>query len=396
MLKKHFGQALFALAAFCTIPGASLHAQTSTPNSMGTPEATSAKNGSNVDAKERIDAKEIIQKAVGAIAEPSSITKEDAQAKADAFEAAKKELQDLAMKAENNRALEQPHEKGQQMEPLPVGVTALPGLIAQAAARSTTTDFEPPAVLRALLNHKNDVVMKVFPVSPGLVAYIVAPEGDKNKPQVVYVTQDGHALVGALLQLDPKNGLINKSKQYMEENTPKVEVEKFMPEIENSAWIEDGASGPDVKVTMYAFFDANCIYCHYSYLILEPYFKSGLQIRWIPVAILGPTSMTKAAALLQSENVREKMRFGHENWEKSPGKSFEEAAEIPQETIKKVEGNMALMKNLGVSGTPAFVFRDPSTGSARIVPGLIPASRVSEVTGLPAIENNDPRVEKFK
>ena len=49
------------------------------------------------------------------------------------------------------------------------------------------------------------------------------------------------------------------------------------------------------------FFDPNCPYCHELYEDLEPWVgKQGLQLRWIPVAVLAPSSEGKAAAMLQA------------------------------------------------------------------------------------------------
>ena len=273
--------------------------------------------------------------------------------------------------------------------------TDLPGLLEQAPISKSTQGVAaaPPEILNTLLNHPNDLVLKRLSVSAELTAWIVAPEGNKSKPQVIYTTKDGRALIGTLLEADGKGSLTNLTKTFIEENTAKVDVSSFIPAIEKSAWLEDGATGPDVKATIYGFFDANCIYCHYSYLILEPYMKAGLQVRWIPVSILGPTSTTKAAHLLSLKDIRDTMRVGHGTWEANK-ESFPQMAEIGPDIASKLNANLDLMKAMGVTGTPGFIYRDKD-GAARLIPGLIPNSKVPEITGLPLLQNHNPSVAKF-
>ena len=48
-----------------------------------------------------------------------------------------------------------------------------------------------------------------------------------------------------------------------------------VPDLEKSAHVVTGARGKDVKSVIYVFEDANCIYCHYEYRALAPYYPPG-------------------------------------------------------------------------------------------------------------------------
>ncbi|MDE1979036.1 MAG: thioredoxin fold domain-containing protein, partial [Betaproteobacteria bacterium] len=81
------------------------------------------------------------------------------------------------------------------------------------------------------------------------------------------------------------------------QQTQNPDAVKVLGEMGKATIITEG-HGPRV---IYIFFDANCPYCHELYTNLRPKVgKDGLEIRWVPVAVLTPTSVTKGAAILQA------------------------------------------------------------------------------------------------
>src|SRR3546814_2905787 len=53
---------------------------------------------------------------------------------------------------------------------------------------------------------------------------------------------------------------------------------------------------------MYVFVDMNCIYCHMLAQTLKPYQDQGLQVSWVPVALLVHDSVSRAALVINADN----------------------------------------------------------------------------------------------
>ena len=109
------------------------------------------------------------------------------------------------------------------------------------------------------------------------------------------------------------------------------------------------------------FFDPNCPYCRQLYSDLRPWVgKDGLRFRWIAVAILAPSSLPKAAAILQASNRLQAFRANEEhdlNPNANPG--IAPAREVASRTRKALAANAALLKRAGIyNAVPLMVFRD--------------------------------------
>ena len=107
---------------------------------------------------------------------------------------------------------------------------------------------------------------------------------------------------------------------------------------------EGTISGP--KNIVYVFVDANCPFCHYTWLALQPYEKVGLQVRWIPVATLGPTSMPKAIEIMAAADQVAAFRKMEENHGKpwTPSALSNEAAQPAVAAAIRKNGNSSLDK----------------------------------------------------
>lgn len=63
------------------------------------------------------------------------------------------------------------------------------------------------------------------------------------------------------------------------------------------------------------FFDPNCPSCQLLYKNLRTFIAShGLQLRWVPVAIVNATSLGKAAAILQAPDPVAALRQNEEHY----------------------------------------------------------------------------------
>jgi len=252
-----------------------------------------------------------------------------------------------------------------------------------------------PAIVRDVLS-PDDRVVKAFSVSADLTAWVLHSADRPTDAAILYTMNDDSFLLhGRVFRMDKADGseeLTELTARYIAHYKPVVDVEGQWAQITSSHWLRDGA--PDDKATriIYGFFDANCIFCHYAWLAFEPYMQQGLQIRWIPVAVIGETSAVKAAALYGAQDASAAMRAGHTNWESG---GFEQADHVSADVQDRLDAHLTLMRKVGAGGTPAFLWKDAS-GKVQIAHGMPRLSKIAEMAGMDRIETEDPRLQRFQ
>jgi thiol:disulfide interchange protein DsbG len=166
--------------------------------------------------------------------------------------------------------------------------------------------------------------------------------------------------------------------------------------FENAPAIVEGASGKDVKATIYVFMDPNCIFCHYAWKALQPYEAEGLQVHWIPMGFLKPDSPGKAAALLQAQDGPALMRELETKFsEKDESGGIKPLASVPAATQAKLDGNVKTFRSLGFDGTPTIIYM-ASGGRWADISGLPPLSSLPAMLNLPAEPITDPSLQRFR
>lgn len=166
--------------------------------------------------------------------------------------------------------------------------------------------------------------------------------------------------------------------------------------LENAAAIVEGASGKDVRSTIYVFTDPNCIFCHYAWEALQPYEATGLQVHWIPLGFLKPDSLGKAAALLQSQDGATLMRVLETKFsEKSESGGIAPLRDIPFATQMKINGNTQLFKKLGFDGTPTIIYMT-SNGRWADLSGLPSLKSLPDILHLPEQPENESNLQRFR
>lgn len=142
-------------------------------------------------------------------------------------------------------------------------------------------------------------------------------------------------------------------------------LEAALAAAPKSTWIAQGEG----QRTLYVFFDPNCPYCASLYKNLQPLIAPyDLQPRWIPVAILDPTSLGKAAAILQAKDPKAALaeNEGHAGAGTHTGSIHED---IPSgDTEARLRANAALLHQVGVPVVPTMLFRTKS-GEAKVIQG---------------------------
>lgn len=167
-------------------------------------------------------------------------------------------------------------------------------LMLAAAAPLSAAETYPKAIAQAV--KAGVTVVKSFPAASGLTGWVMAQDG---RTSIVFTTADKKTLLaGALVD---ENGE-NLSAKYEEKYVPKPDFSGLYQSLEKSSHVVEGTL-KDPKSVMYVFVDANCPYCHFTWMALQPYEKVGLQVRWILVDTLGPTSLPKAIEVMAGKSV---------------------------------------------------------------------------------------------
>lgn len=120
-----------------------------------------------------------------------------------------------------------------------------------------------------------------------------------------------------------------------------------------ATWVAEGEG----RRIVYVFFDPNCPSCQLLYRNLRTFIASGdLQVRWIPVALIDPTSLGKAAAILEAPDPAAALRHNEERYDaQAHAGGIEE--QIPSaETERRLRFNERLFNRLDIPVVPSMLF----------------------------------------
>jgi thiol:disulfide interchange protein DsbG len=260
---------------------------------------------------------------------------------------------------------------------------ATPAVPASAAAPVSTL----PAPIQALAA-RGILVGKSFSAEAGLTGWVVTREG---RNAIVYTTPDKqHLIVGSLVDANGRD----LTPVYAAAYVLKPDLASLYKQLDGTRYVMQGA--PASKNVIYVFFDPNCVYCHFAWKALQPYVKAGLQVRWVPVGFLKPTSAPRAAAILEAKAPMQALEFNEERFVSAT----EDGGIIPVSTMKPetsrtLTANRALMDAFGSNGTPAIVWRD-NHGVVQAKSGMPPLSELSAMTGLPEQPETDRDLDRFR
>ncbi|SBP88467.1 thioredoxin fold domain-containing protein [Thiomonas delicata] len=160
-----------------------------------------------------------------------------------------------------------------------------------------------------------------------------------------------------------------------------AQAEGVLAQIGQATWIAEGHG----KRVIYIFFDPNCPYCHKLYGKLRPYVgKDNLQFRWIPLGILTPSSLPKAAAILQAADPLKAFYKNEDDYDFAnsgqPGGGIEPASTITPKVREELARNLAIYNGHKLFGVPAIVWRGPG-GKASLLVGEPPQARLMNILG---------------
>ena len=177
-------------------------------------------------------------------------------------------------------------------------------------------------------------------------------------------------------------------------NTLKPDYRALFLELEKVDVVSEGAK--DAKSVLYVFFDANCYYCHLTWKALQPYEKVGLQVRWVPVAYQKPSSVGRAAAIMEASDRIAAMRENEVNYDRAHFDGGIKPMDNPRPLLAaQLQANTLLMQKFGVPATPLLVWKD-NNGNVHLKPGVPRLSQLPGITGLPEQKVADPELANFR
>ena len=174
----------------------------------------------------------------------------------------------------------------------------------------------------------------------------------------------------------------------------RADYPRLFAELERADFVREGAASG--KAVLYVLFDGNCYYCHLTWKALQPYERAGLQVRWIPVAYQKPSSVGRAAAIMQSPDRAAALRRNESTYD--PGRfdgGIAPAHDVPAALAATLEANTRLMQAFGAPGTPVVIWKDRA-GNVQVKVGVPRLSQLPSMTGLAAQAEDDPELAPFR
>ena len=151
-------------------------------------------------------------------------------------------------------------------------------------------------------------------------------------------------------------------------------------------YIQEGHHGPVV----YDFTDTNCPFCHLIYVVEARLIREGkLTVRYVPVAIIKPSSMPEAAAILQADNpvaalqkaedaIGKGMKTGQPAKLARATDAIGKASPKTIEAIKKIEANDVFLQEVDIDELPDIIYL-PKKGKLGLITGLISEKKLTEL-----------------
>jgi thiol:disulfide interchange protein DsbG len=174
----------------------------------------------------------------------------------------------------------------------------------------------------------------------------------------------------------------------------RAEYSRLFGEVQKADFVQEGAAPS--KALLYVFFDANCYYCHLTWKALQPYERVGLQVRWIPVSYQKPTSVGRAAAIMQAVDRAAALRLNETRYDRAQfDGGIAPLDDVPSALVAQLERNTRLMRAFDAPGTPAVIWRDRA-GEVHVKVGVPRLSQLPSMTGLSAQVVNDPELAEFR
>ncbi len=250
------------------------------------------------------------------------------------------------------------------------------------AADNETANLKSEGVklIQSLTNNKAKV-SDSFETDVGLEGYVIEPVEAGGKKQVVFTQGGQYLIIGNVVTAEG----VNLTEKYTNKLITSQVAEESYQVIGKLNWIAEGSD--KAKHKLYVIIDPNCIYCHLFYKEVNKLdlIKNGdLQIRWLPVGFLKPSSAGMAAAMFNSKSpvqaiVQDENAFNDKSEEgglKPLDKSSTNEKVI--EAFAKVNANTKFFSKYGFGGTPTLIYKQ-ADGAYGFIPGFLKDEQLTKL-----------------
>jgi thiol:disulfide interchange protein DsbG len=136
---------------------------------------------------------------------------------------------------------------------------------------------------------------------------------------------------------------------------------------------------PMAARTVYVFFDPQCPHCAALWQSAKP-LKAQAKFVWIPVGLIGKTSIAQGATMLAAKDPIAAMEDNESSVMNRQG-GISAAGDIdPQKPA--IEKNTALFNRFGFAGVPTIVALNAQTGALVTKEGAMPTADLASLLGL--------------
>lgn len=175
----------------------------------------------------------------------------------------------------------------------------------------------------------------------------------------IYLTPDEqHAIIGTMINAQGEQVAADKLRAAAPDALDWESLEK-------THWIVEG--DPNGERIVYAFMDPNCPYCGAFWKASRKYIdRPGIQLRFIMVGFLRPSSEGLAANILAAENPAAALAEHEMNRDKGVAA---EPKPVVSRFVRMVQENTAFMTTNEIYATPTVVFKN-RLGKVQLIQGL--------------------------
>ncbi len=146
---------------------------------------------------------------------------------------------------------------------------------------------------------------------------------------------------------------------------------KALAAAKQTNWVQMGSE--QAPHQLYVLAEPNCSACHFFYEAIKPFVDKGdVQIRWILVTFIKPSSPGKAAAIMGAKNPAQAFEMNEATFiSGTETGGITPMNPITSKLKAELDQNMAFMKKFGFSQTPTLVFQTTG-GTPKIIAGSPP------------------------
>ena len=234
------------------------------------------------------------------------------------------------------------------------------------------------AMIKKLTNDQVQI-NQTFDAPKGLTGYVIQPkQGSPGQKQVVFTNDDKYLIIGNVVTPEGENLTQTYTSKYVTSEVAKTAYQ----ELQNLHWVTEGSDQAEHK--LYVLFDPNCVYCQMLYKEihrLDLIKDQKVQIRWVPVGFLKPSSKGMAAAIFNADNPLQALEKDEKQF--NPAKEQGGITPLKQdndnkavtESFRKVKENTKFFTRYDFGGTPTLIYQQQN-GEYGYMPGFVKGKKL--------------------